>query len=159
MEIVRTERFLREVIIGELEKMQRGSFAYMQFVVMGQAIEVLGGFLDHKPMKAKGQASKRFDAAVKYLFGGKYRLLNENGYLYQKLRNQMTHTFLPSRDMLLLNWEDETEGYRHLEKRDGKLVLISGVFYKDICRACERLLDLMKKGMIKPKNIAFEDEE
>lgn len=157
--IIRTEKFLREVVIRELGKMQSGSFDYMQFVVMGQAIEVLGGFLDHKPIKSRGQASRRFEAAVNCLLGGKYRLWNENGYLYQKLRNQMTHTFLSSPDVLLLNWEEGNETYRHLEKKDGRLVLISGVFYRDICRACERLLALMKEGVIKPKNIAFGDEK
>ena len=67
---------------------------------MGQAIEVLGGFLDNKPMKAKGQSSRRFSNSVNRLFGGRYRLLNDKLYLYDKLRNQMTHTFIPGGDLL-----------------------------------------------------------
>ena len=53
-QIRRIELFLEEIIFGELGKLQKAGLSYMQFVLMGQAIEVLGSFLDHKPMKAKG---------------------------------------------------------------------------------------------------------
>ena len=122
---------------------------------MGQAIEVLGSFLDNKPMKAKGQSAKRFSLGVKKLFGGRYRLLNDNCFLYDKLRNQMTHTFIPGNDLILLNQAENTKGYKHLQMADGKLVLISEVFYEDICNACERLLEAIKSGVLPPKNIAY----
>ena len=54
--IENTVAFLETVVIGELGKVQNAGLSYMQFVLMGQAIEVLGGFLDRKPMKTKGQA-------------------------------------------------------------------------------------------------------
>lgn len=157
--IGKTETFLQEVVIGELGKLQDAGLSYMQFVLMGQAIEVLGGFLDQKPMKAKGQGAKRFAACVNYLLGGRYRLLNEKDFLYHTLRNQMTHTFIPGSQLLLLKEEENTAGYQHLEMRGNQLVMISGVFYKDICQACERLLTLLKEGRLKPKNIAFGDDE
>ncbi len=157
--IEKTETFLNEVVMGELGKLQHAGLSYMQFVLMGQAIEVLGGFLDQKPMKAKGQGAKRFAACVKYLLGGRYRLLNENDFLYHTLRNQMTHTFIPGNQLLLLNGEENTTGYQHLERKGNQLVMISGVFYEDLCQACERLLVLLKEGRLKPKNIAFGDDE
>ena len=135
--------------------MQGVGLSYMQFVIMGQAIEVLGSFLDNKPMKAKGQSAKRFSLGVKKLFGGRYRLLNDNCFLYDKLRNQMTHTFIPGNDLILLNQAENTKGYKHLQMADGKLVLISEVFYEDICNACERLLEAIKSGVLPPKNIAY----
>ena len=106
LQIQQIELFLEEVIIRELGKMQEIEISYMPFVLMGQAIEVLGGFLDNKPMKAKGQSSRRFSNSVNRLFGGRYRLLNDKLYLYDKLRNQMTHTFIPGGDLLLLNHAD-----------------------------------------------------
>ena len=157
--IENTVAFLETVVIGELGKVQNAGLSYMQFVLMGQAIEVLGGFLDRKPMKTKGQAAKRFAAGITYLFGGKYRILNENDFLYHKLRNQMVHAFIPAQDILLLNQEEESGEFRHLERKNGQLVMISGVFYRDICRACKRLADLIKEGKVKPKNIAFGDDE
>lgn len=155
----RLESFLNEVIIGELAKLQKAELSYMQFVIMGQAIEVLGGFLDNKPMKARGQSAKRFSNGVNRLFGGRYRLLNDKDYLYDKLRNQMTHTFIPGKDLLLLNEITNTGNYSHLEIADGRLVLISEVFYRDICSACQRLSGYLKEGRVKPKNIAFEYEQ
>ena len=89
LQIQQIELFLEEVIIRELGKMQEIEISYMPFVLMGQAIEVLGGFLDNKPMKAKGQSSRRFSNSVNRLFGGRYRLLNDKLYLYDKLRNQI----------------------------------------------------------------------
>ena len=152
-QIERIEHFIREVIVDEITKLQGVGLSYMQFVIMGQAIEVLGSFLDNKPMKAKGQSAKRFSLGVKKLFGGRYRLLNDNGFLYDKLRNQMTHTFIPGNDLILLN--QAKNGYKHLQIIDGKLVLISEVFNEDICKASERLLEAIKNGVLSPKNIAY----
>lgn len=158
-QIERIEAFLQEVILKELEKMLQADLSYMQFVVMGQAIEVLGSFLDNKPMKAKGQSAHRFANSVNRLFGGRYRLLNDNYFLYDKLRNQMTHTFIPGAGLLLLQHVD-TEGQgKHLEYQKGQLILVADVFYRDICMACRRLVSLLKSGRIKPKNVAFEYEQ
>lgn len=157
-QIERIETFLDEVIVKELGKLQSAELSYMPFVCMGQAIEVLGGFLDNKPMKAKGQSAKRFSNGVNRLFGGRYRLLNDNYFLYDKLRNQMTHTFIPGHDLLLLAKADGNEKHRHLNYADGQLVLVSEVFYQDICTACERLKEYLKSGRIKSKNIVFEYE-
>ena len=148
-QIERIEHFIREVIVDEITKLQGVGLSYMQFVIMGQAIEVLGSFLDNKPMKAKGQSAKRFSLAVKKLFGGRYRLLND------KLRNQMTHTFIPGNDLILLNQADNKNGYKHLQIIDGKVVLISEVFNEDIHKASERLLEAIKNGVLSPKNIAY----
>ncbi|WP_251621612.1 hypothetical protein [Odoribacter lunatus] len=156
-QIERIETFLSSVILEELDKLQKASLSYMNFVIMGQIIEVLGGFLDQKPMKAKGQSSRRFAQAVRYLFGGRYRLLNENNLLYDKLRNQMTHAFIPGGDLILIGTEKE-EGYTHLEFRDKRLVLVATTFHEDIRQACHRLLLLLREGKIKPKNIAFEHD-
>ena len=49
-QIERIEHFIREVIVDEITKLQGVGLSYMQFVIMGQAIEVLGSFLDNKPM-------------------------------------------------------------------------------------------------------------
>ena len=156
-QIKQIEHFLREVIVGEINKLQGIGLSYIQFVVMGQAVEVLGAFLDNKPMKAQGQTATRFSLSVRKLFGGRYRLLNDKNFLYNKLRNQMTHAFMPSEDLLLLNRADAPEGYKHLQWRDGKLVLISESFYEDICQAVERLLEALKSGKLKPNTIVYKE--
>lgn len=157
-QIQRIELFLEELMIQELGKLKDAGLSYMQFVLMGQAIEVLGSFLDAKPMKARGQSARRFSKAVDYLLGGKYRVVNNNYFLYDKLRNQMTHTFIPGGDLLLLGQADLSGEFKHLEYKDGKLVLIGEIFYEDLCRATARLITGLKAGKIKPKNIGFEYE-
>lgn len=153
--IIRTKSFLERVILEELDKLMASGVSYMGFVIMGQVIEVLGSFLDSKPMKAKGQSFFRFSKAVDCLFGGRYRVLNRKGWLYDKLRNQMVHTFIPSEDLLIFKDGKAAGGYVHLEEADGKIVLIADSFRKDIERACARLLQLLEEGKLKPKNIGF----
>ncbi|MDR0982379.1 MAG: hypothetical protein LBM07_03950 [Culturomica sp.] len=140
----------------ELQRLERAETEYIQFVVLVQTIEVLGAFLDAKPMKAREQSAKRFGAAVKYLLGGRYRLLNEKNMLYDKLRNQLVHTFIPGRDLLLLR--NITKGKEHLQYSDGKLVLINQDFFRDIYAAIERLSELLTTGKLKPKTIALINE-
>jgi hypothetical protein len=154
-QVERIECFLHDVIVTELSKMQGIGLSYMQFVLMGQAIEVLGSFLDRKPMKARDQSARRFALSVNKLFGGRYRLLNDKNALYDKLRNQMTHTFIPGGNMLLLNRKDNREGYRHLEQVGERLVLIAEDFHEDICRAVERLCLALKEGRLKAKPISY----
>ena len=53
-QIKQIKLFLDEVIVQELGKLQQINLSYMQFVLMGQAIEVLGSFLDNKPFRKMG---------------------------------------------------------------------------------------------------------
>jgi hypothetical protein len=154
-QVERIERFLHDVVIVELSKMQGIGLSYMPFVVMGQAIEVLGSFLDQKPMKAKDQSARRFSLCVNKLLGGRYRLLNDKNRLYDILRNQMTHTFLPGKNLLLLNRTENHKGYRHLEQVGERLVLISEDFHEDLCRAVERLCVALKERRLKSKTISY----
>ena len=155
-QVKRIEAFINDFLLIELEKVQTADLKVMQFILMGQTIEVLGSILDNKPMKARGQSAFRFSKAINYLFGGRYRLLNDNLFLYDKLRNQMVHTFIPSKDLILLT-SNKDDKYRHLEYFDDKLVLISDIFYEDIKKACHLLLKRIKQGKVKSKNIAFEN--
>lgn len=154
--IERIEHFINNILIKELGLVQGIGATYISFVAMGQAIEVLGSLLDNKPMKAKGQSGKRFDACINYLMGGKYRIYNQNHYLYDKLRNQMVHTFIPSSDIELLSISNNEHHLEHLSQHDGKLVLISETMYEDICKASDRLCQLLRNGKIKVKNLNYE---
>ncbi|MDR2413656.1 MAG: hypothetical protein LBD64_01550 [Odoribacteraceae bacterium] len=154
-EIERIERFLHDVIVVELSRMLGIGLSYMPFIVMGQAIEVLGSFLDQKPMKARDQSARRFSACVNKLLGGRYRLLNENNKLHDMLRNQMTHAFLPGEGILLLDKASNREGFKHLQHVEGKLVLVAEDFHEDLCRAVERLRVGLRGGRVKAKAISY----
>ncbi|MBE6333543.1 MAG: hypothetical protein E7071_01800 [Bacteroidales bacterium] len=156
-QIKRIEAFVDKIIKGELRQVIESQALYMKFVLIGQTIEVLGALLDNKPMKAKGQSAKRFNHAINSLFGGDYRVQNSNYYLYDKLRNQMTHSFIPGGDIELYNRASDTTK-SHMKKEGDILVMVAEEFYKDIVEASSRLIYLIKVGKVKAKNIAFEYE-
>ena len=156
-QIERIESFIETLINKGLKEVIETNAVNMKFILIGQTIEVLGALLDNKPMKAKGQSARRFNHAINSLFGGAYRVHNDNYFLYNKLRNQMTHSFIPGGDIELYNSKSET-AKGHMTKEGGVLVMIADEFYKDILNASERLLYLIKVGKVKAKNIAFNYE-
>ena len=48
-QIERIEFFLNTVVLEELGKLQDAGLTYMHFVIMGQAVEVLGAFWTRSP--------------------------------------------------------------------------------------------------------------
>ena len=78
MEKIKAEQekeFISRIFIDEIGRLQKEGFYFFSFILMGQAIEALGCFLDNKPMKAKAQSSKRFSKALNILMGNKYQWL------------------------------------------------------------------------------------
>ncbi|MBP3419285.1 MAG: hypothetical protein J6K74_01670 [Marinifilaceae bacterium] len=156
-QIKRIEAFIDTIIKGELKQIIESNALYMKFVLIGQTIEVLGALLDNKPMKAKGQSARRFNHAINSLFGGDYRVQNSDYYLYDKLRNQMTHSFIPGGDIELYSHASDTDK-KHMKRDNGVLVMVADEFFRDIVAASNRLLYLIRVGKIKAKNIAFDYE-
>ncbi len=150
----RIKSFISKFFIKEIKRLQQEEFYYFSFILIGQAIEGLGGFMDNKPLKARGQSFKRFTKAINILMPPKYRLINKNNFLYDKLRNQMTHSFIPSNTLLLLTKEKNINNYSHLDIIDKKLVLIAEDFQEDIITACNKLFYLLDNDKVRPKMIA-----
>ncbi|HBS86072.1 MAG: hypothetical protein A2W91_08065 [Bacteroidetes bacterium GWF2_38_335] len=144
------KEFIQKVIITDIGKMQDAGFYYYSFILMAQSIEVMGAFLDNKPLKADNQSSKRFNNALKELFHKQYFFLNKDYYLYNKLRNQMVHALIPSQELLLTT---KDSGKKHLSNEDKKLVLVAETFYNDVRTAAEKLIYLIDNQKIKPKNL------
>jgi len=150
----RIKTFVNKFFIEEIKRLQDNNFHHFSFILIGEAIETLGGLLDNKPLKAKAQSMKRFTKSINVLMPRSYSLANNNNFLYDKLRNQMVHSFIPSASLILTNEEKNTDNYKHLDIIDGKMVLISEVFYKDLVHACKRLIHLLETEKIKPKMLA-----
>lgn len=150
----RIKSFVNKIFVEEIRRLQDSNFHYFSFIIIGEAIETLGGLLDNKPIKAKAQSMKRFSKCIDVLMPKKYSIANSNNYLYDKLRNQMVHSFIPSSSLILTNRTNNIEQYKHLEFVDGKMVLISEDFYEDILYASKRLLYMLENEKIKPKSLA-----
>lgn len=150
----RIKTFVNKFFVEELKRLQDENFHHFSFILIGEAIETLGGLMDNKPLKAKAQSMKRFNKAIYSLMPRKYTLANDDNFLYDKLRNQMVHSFIPSASLVLTCRKQNTNNYKHLETIEGKMVLISEDFYQDLLHACKRLFTLLDTEKVKAKMIA-----
>lgn len=151
--ILKTKEFIQKVFIHDLERLIHAKLYHFAFVIMAQGLEVLGNFLDQKPLKAKDQSKLRFSHAINRLMPKEYARLNDNHRLYDQLRASLAHTFTSSRHVFLTSKSNKEFGEKHLQEFDGKLILVAEVFYSDFKKACKRLFEGMEKGIISDKKI------
>ena len=151
-----SKEFIQKVFMEEISKMIDNRSYHFAFVIMSQALETLGSFLDTKPLKARDQSRLRFSRAINRLMPLKYAKLNDNHVLYDQLRASLAHTFMSSRHIFLTSRSNEETGNKHLEKINDKLVLVAEDFYDDFKKACNRLIDGMEKGIISDKKVNSE---
>ena len=143
--------FLREWVIAGLIDLQKAGFHYYSFIVMAQAVEVLGAFLDEKPFRAKEQARARFQKAMRVLFPPPYARLNEGDGLYHKLRNHLAHFLVPSSELILTTREALQPGQVHLGVWEGRTVLVAEDFLHDLVRATNMIIRKLEEGKIREK--------
>ncbi|NOU59589.1 hypothetical protein [Marinifilum caeruleilacunae] len=152
------KEFIKKIFIDEIGRLQSEGFHFFSFIMMGQAIEALGCFLDNKPLKARAQSSKRFSKSLNILMGNDYRKVNKDHWLYDRLRNQLTHSFVPSKSLLLCSRANQPEA-EHLEWLDDRLVLVAEEMYEDLVKGCNKLFGMIDKGKVPLKKIAASPEE
>jgi len=153
------KEFIKRIFIDEIGRLQTEGFYFFSFIIMGQAIETLGCFLDNKPMKARAQSSKRFSKSVNILMGNEYRAVNKDHWLYDKLRNQLTHSFVPGKSLWLCSRKNQPEGVVHLEQLNDRLVLVAEDMYDDLVKGCEKLFGMIDRGKVPLKQIAASPQE
>lgn len=150
--------FIRKIFIDEIGRLQKEGFHFFSFIMMGQAIEALGCFMDNKPLKARAQSSKRFSKSLNILMGNEYRKVNKDHWLYDRLRNQLTHSFVPSKSLLLCSRDTQPDA-DHLQWMDDRLVLVAEDMYEDLVKGCDKLFGMIDKGKVPLKKIAASPEE
>ncbi|WP_321309427.1 hypothetical protein [Marinifilum fragile] len=153
------KEFIKRIFIDEIGRLQKEGFYFFSFIVMGQAIEALGCFMDNKPLKARAQSSKRFSKSLNILMGNDYRAVNKDHWLYDKLRNQLTHSFVPSKSLLLCSRANQPEEADHLDFLDDRLVLVAEDMFEDLVKGCHKLFGMIDKGKVPLKKIAASPEE
>ena len=154
--LISSKEFIQKVFINDVEKLVESGLHHFAFVVMAQGLEVLGSFLDQKPLKAKDQSKLRFSHAINRLMPREYARLNDNHRLYDQLRASLAHTFTSGRYVFLTSKSNPDYGNNHLQTVNDKLILVAENFYFDFKKACNRLLEGMEKGIISDKKIESE---
>jgi len=146
--------FLNTNLLIPIRKVLDTHDSVFGFMLMGQAIEILGSYLDNKPIRAKQQSASRFSLAVYKLFPSKYTAINRNNLLYIQLRACLTHTFIPSGNVSLNFGLDEKEKH-HLQLENGVLYLYSENLYSDLENAVKRLIRNIKSNKIRLKKLSI----
>jgi len=151
--LLTSKEFIQKVFINQVDKLIQAELYHFAFVVMAQGLEVLGSFVDEKPLKAKDQSKLRFSHAINRLMPKEYAKLNDNHRLYDQLRASLAHTFTSGRHVFLTSKDHKEYGNKHLQNIEGKLILVAENFYADFKKACIRLLEGMEKGIISDKKV------
>lgn len=123
---------------------------HLSFLMLSQIIEVLGAFLDDKPLRAKDQSKNRFALALKKLFKPGYFYANEKDFLYYNYRCNMSHLLTSSNLMFLSNIVD-TDAALHLQVENGRRILLAEPLLEDTKAAIQKLLAKIGKGEVKEK--------
>ncbi|MDD3860040.1 MAG: hypothetical protein PHW83_07570 [Bacteroidales bacterium] len=145
--------FLQQQVYKSVKKVFDDNQLIFGFMLMSQATEILGSYLDDKPLRAKQQSYKRYCLAINKLYPSIYVNANKNGFLYYQLRACMTHLFIPTA-RLSLNSGRQTKEKPHLSITNGVMFLYSDDFFDDFRKAIEKLISLIKSDKIKLKSIS-----
>ncbi len=143
-------KFIEEKIIGEsLKLISQGSHDAF-FLQAALSIEFLGSFLDNKPLRARQQSKERFAASLKELFPPGYAFSNQKHLLYDKYRNHVVHTLLPSSTLWFILPNDQTTR-QHLSYSGKRLIIRADSLNRDLSKAAERLIEGLRNGNYKTK--------
>lgn len=146
--------FLNKRIIEAVSKVLNQNENVLTVMFIAQAIEVLGAYLDDKPMRAKALSAKRFELALNKLFPKKYAELNSKSFLYTQMRACLTHMLIPTSSLLIVGKQD-CENYKHLEAENGTIIIVVEQLYKDLLNATNKVIKLLYEDTIKPKKISI----
>ena len=150
---MRNKEFIKIRLLEESYKLKEAAFIFPTFLLVSQGIETLGAFLDNKPIAVKAQSKKRFHLAIAKLFPQEYQDLTEEDWLYKQLRCNLSH-MCSGGGFLVFSSQKENLGF-HLELINGKRLFLMEVLVQDFQKACNILVEQLKKGELKQKAMAL----
>ncbi|HNY44252.1 MAG: hypothetical protein QM212_04045 [Bacteroidota bacterium] len=146
--------FLKNTVLKGVENAFENNQLIFGFMSLAQAIEILGAYLDDKPLRAKKQSLKRFSLAINRLFPKEYSKANDKNFLYYQLRACMTHFFIPT-SRLSLNLGRDNKEKPHLSVIDGVMLIYHENLLTDFRFAVSILEKRILEGKLKLKPISF----
>jgi len=124
-------------------------------LVMSQLIEIMGSYLDAKPMRTKEQSANRFNTAIYRLFPIKYSKANRKSFLYYQLRTSIVHTLTPTCSISLKSGTSD----QHLSEKDEITEIYTGNLLLDTEKALQILIRLINEDKVKLKKLAAGEVE
>lgn len=145
-------QYLDNVILNSVTSVSKTASLNVKFLIIVQAIEILGAYLDYKPFRAKEQSSQRFELAINKLFPSSYQAINYKNFLYYQLRTFLVHSFLSSSKIVLF---EDNSAYEHLHYNNDILYISYSEFFNDFGFALNKLKSLILKDKLKLKKILY----
>lgn len=142
MENYNSERFIKTVLINNVQKLIDNKFNYFAFVIIGQGIEVLGSFYDDKPFDfyERRLPKIRFKRGLKLMENIKYQELDN--FLWSNFRCALVHQLKIKKEITLTSYQDGANDGVHLKKGDKSNLtyLVVDTLFKDFKEACEKVI-------------------
>ncbi len=150
-----SSEFVQNFIIQQAKNLQEKKAFLASLAILAIGLEIMGGFFDKKPLKSPKQSKARFRVATDKLLGGRYSIINRDDNLYELLRNQLLHSLLPGKSLVL----DITENENHLLSVNNTILFNPWVFLKDVESGAIKLQKLMIEGKAFEKRIPDNSHE
>lgn len=151
---MKTSRFVQEVLIDGVKKMQEDGSLYLSGVVMASGVEVLGAILgtappSPTPVSKDRESERRFNDAISRLFPSSYHpLLSRKPGLYVGWRCWGVHQLAPGGFGFLGAADARANGISHLSDRGGVVALVCEDLYADYENACRKVLTSLLAGVL-----------
>lgn len=144
--------YLDNIILNSITSVSKISSLNVKFLIIVQAIEILGAYLDNKPFRAKEQSSQRFELAIYKLFPSSYKSFNTKNFLYYQLRNFLVHSLISSSKIVLY---EDISNYEHLYYNKDVLYISYSDFFNDFVFAFNKLKFMILNDKVKLKKILY----
>lgn len=147
MENYNSEKFIKNVLVHDVQKLIDNRFNYFAFVIIGQGIEVLGSFFDDKPFDyyERGLPKKRFKRGLKLMENIKYQELGN--FLWDNFRCALVHQLKIKKEITLTSYQDGANDEVHLKKGDKSnlIYLVVDTLFENFKVACEKVIEEVGK--------------
>lgn len=144
--------YLDNIILNSITSVSKISSLNVKFLIIVQAIEILGAYLDNKPFRAKEQSSQRFELSIYKLFPSTYKSINTKNFLYYQLRNFLVHSFISSSKIILY---EDISNYEHLYYNKDVLYISYSDFFNDFVFAFNKLKFMILNDKVKLKKFLY----
>ncbi len=137
-------------ILNQIRSLIAEKHTVVSVLTMSQLIEIMGSYLDEKPMRSKEQSANRFNTAIYRLFPIPYSKANRKSFLYFQLRTSLVHTLTPTCSITLKSGKSD----KHLSLNNEVMEIYVENLFNDTQKAVEILIRLINEDKIKLKKFA-----
>lgn len=144
MEKFEGEKFIRTVLIDNVQKLIDNGFDYLAFVIIGQGIETLGSFFDDKPFDyyERGLPEERFKRGLKLMENKKYQDIDI--FLWKNFRCGLAHQLKPKKEITMTSYQsgvtDEVNPHLWKGNISNLTYLVVDTLFEDFKVACEKVI-------------------